>query len=204
MKIFKINANNPEKDKIKDAVTILKRGGIIVYPTDTVYGIGASIFNKEAVQKVYNVKERSPLKPLSACVSKIQDIHKIAYMDKNTEKMVEKILPGPFTIILKKKKNVPSNLTSGGEKIGIRIPNSKVCMELSSTFPITTTSANISGEKIPKSLDGILKQLDSKIDLILDAGVCKHGTHSTVIDMTASPKIVRKGAIMPDFNSLMD
>ncbi len=200
MKILKINANNPEKDKIKAAVTILKRGGTVVYPTDTVYGIGANIFDGEAIQKVYHVKKRSPLKPVSACVSKIQDIHKIAYMDKNTEKMVEKILPGPFTVILKKKENVPPILTSGGEKIGVRIPDSKVCMELSSTFPITTTSANISGEKIPESLDGILKQLDGDIDLILDAGVCKHGIHSTVIDMTNSPKIVRKGAVIPDFS----
>ena len=200
MKILKINASNPEKDKIKAAVTILKRGGTVVYPTDTVYGIGANIFNEEATQKVYSIKKRSPLKPISACVSKIQDIHKIAYMDKNIEKLVEKIFPGPFTVILKKKDNVSSILTSGGEKIGIRIPDSKVCMELSKEFPITTTSANISGKKIPESVEGILRQLDDNINLILDAGICKHGIHSTVIDLTASPKIVRKGAIMPDFN----
>ena len=200
MKILKINANNPEKDKIKAAVSVLKRGGTVVYPTDTVYGIGANIFDAKAVQKVYQVKKRSPLKPISACVSKIEDIHKIAYMDENTEKIIEKILPGPFTVILKKKESVPSLLTSGSEKIGVRIPDSKVCMELASAFPITTTSANISGEKIPESLDGILKQLDGGIDLILDAGVCKHGIHSTVIDMTDSPKIVRKGAVMPDLN----
>ena len=199
MKILKINANNPEKDKIKAAISVLKRGGTIVYPTDTVYGIGANILDVEAVQKVYQVKKRSPLKPISACVSKIEDIHKIAYMDKKTEKMIEKILPGPFTVILKKKKNVPSILTAGGKKIGVRIPDSKVCKELSSAFPITTTSANISGEKIPESLNGILKQVGDGVDLILDAGVCKHGTHSTVIDMTDSPKIVRKGAVMPDF-----
>ncbi len=198
MKILKINANNPEKDKIKAAVNVLKRGGTIVYPTDTVYGIGANILDEEAIQKVYDAKKRSPSKPISACVSKIQDIHKIAHMDKNTEKLVEKIFPGPFTVILKKKKDVPAVLTAGGDKIGVRIPDSRVCMELSSQFPITTTSANISGEKIPESLDGILKQLDSSVDLILDAGTCKHGIHSTVIDMTASPKIVRKGAVVPD------
>ena len=200
MKILKINANNPEKDKIKAAVSVLKRSGTVVYPTDTVYGIGANIFDAKAVQKVYQVKKRSPLKPISTCVSKIEDIHKIAHMDEDTEKMIEKILPGPFTVILKKKESVPSILTSGGEKIGVRIPDSKVCMELASAFPITTTSANISGEKIPESLDGILKQLDGGVDLILDAGVCKHGIHSTVIDMTDSPKIVRKGAVMPDLN----
>lgn len=200
MKIFKINANNPEKDKIKAAVAILERGGTVVYPTDTVYGIGANIFNEEAIQKVYSIKKRSPLKPISACVSKIQDIHKIAYMDGNTEKMVEKILPGPFTVILKKKENVPSVLTSG-RKIGIRIPDNKICMKLSEEFPITTTSANISGKKVSETAEGVLKQLNDDIDLILDAGTCKLGIHSTVIDMTVfPPKILRKGAVIPDFN----
>lgn len=200
MKILKINANNPEKNKIKEALSVLKSGGTVVYPTDTVYGIGANIFDDEALQKVYLAKKRPLIKPISACVSKIQDIHKIAHMDKNTQKMVEKIFPGPFTVILKKKKDVSSLLTSGREKIGVRIPDSKACTELSNEFPITTTSANISGETIPESLDGILNQLDGSIDLILDAGVCKQGIHSTVIDMTVfPPKIVRKGAIIPDF-----
>jgi L-threonylcarbamoyladenylate synthase len=201
MKILKINPNNPKKDKIKAAVNILKRGGTVVYPTDTVYGVGANIFHHEATRKVYSIKKRPLTKPISVCVSKIDNIHKIAYMDENIEKMIENILPGPFTVILKKKVDVSSILTAGGEKIGIRIPDNKVCMELSREFPVTTTSANISGEKIPESVEGILKQLDSNIDLILDAGICRHGVHSTVIDLTVSPpKIVRKGAVMPDFN----
>lgn len=201
MKIFKINPNNPENDKLKAAVDVLKNGGTVVYPTDTIYGIGANIFDTEAIQKVYSIKKRFSDKPLSACVSKIEDIHKIAYMDENMENTVEKILPGPFTIILKKKESVPSILTAGGEKIGVRIPDNKVCMELSRKFPITTTSANLSGQNVPESVEGVLKQLDDAVDLILDAGICKHGVHSTVIDMTVSPpQIVRKGAVTPDFN----
>lgn len=201
MKIIQINPNNPEKEKIKIAVDILKSGGTVVYPTDTVYGIGANALDIESIKQVYSIKKRSSNKPISACVSKIEDIHKIAYMDENTERMVEKTLPGPFTIILKKKKTVPPILTAGGEKIGIRIPDNTVCMELSKGFPITTTSANISGEKVPESVDGVLKQIDDNVNLILDAGICKHGVHSTVIDMTVfPPKIVRKGANIPDFN----
>ncbi len=201
MKILKINPNNPEENAINAAVDILEKGNTIIYPTDTVYGIGANIFDIGAVKKVYSIKKRFPTKPISACVSKIEDIHKIAFMDKNVEDIVENILPGPFTIILKKKETVPSILTAGEEKIGIRIPDNKICMELSKEFPITTTSANISGKQIPETVDGILKQLDYNIDLILDAGTCKHGIHSTVIDMTVSPpKIVRKGAVIPDLN----
>lgn len=201
MKILKINPISPEKDKIMAAVDILKEGSAVVYPTDTVYGIGANIFDIEAVKKVYSIKKRFPTKPISACVSKIEDIHKIAYMDKNIEVIVEKILPGPFTIILKKKEIVPSILTAGEEKIGVRIPDNKICMELSEEFPITTTSANISGKEVPESVEGVLKQLDNNVDLILDAGTCKHGIHSTVIDMTVfPPKILRRGIIIPDFN----
>lgn len=200
MKILKINSNNPEKEKIKAAVDVLENSGTVVYPTDTVYGIGANIFDVSAVKKVYSIKKRYLHKPISACVSKIEDMHKIAYIDENTEKMIENIFPGPFTIILKKKENVPSILTAGGEKIGIRIPDNEICMKLSREFPVTTTSANISGEKIPESIKGVLKQLNGNVDLILDAGICKHGVHSTVIDMTVSPpEIVRKGLIMPDF-----
>jgi len=201
MKILKINQNSPEKDKIRAAIDILKDGGTIVYPTDTVYGIGANIFDTEAVKKVYHVKKRFQAKPISACVSKIEDIHKIAYIDKNIEDMVEKILPGPFTILLKKKESVPPILTAGEEKIGVRIPDNKICMELSGKFPITTTSANISGKKVPESVEGVLKQLNDNVNLILDAGICKHGVHSTVIDMTViPPKILRRGAVMPNFN----
>lgn len=197
---LQINTKNPQKDKIEGAIEALKEGKIIIYPTDTVYGIGASVFNIEAIKKVYSMKKRSLNKPLSICVSNIEDIYKIAYLDRDTEEKLNDIFPGPFTVILKKKEILPSILSAGSSKIGIRIPDSKVCIELSREFPITTTSANLSGEKIPESIEEILKQLGNNIDLILDAGIYRHGIHSTVIDMTVSPpKILRKGVKMPVF-----
>lgn len=197
---MKINPENPEKEKIKLAIKALKKGKIVLYPTDTVYGLGANIFDIEAVKKIYTIKKRSFYKPLSVCVSKIEDIHKIAHLNKDLEKMLNEIFPGPFTVILKKKDIVPSILTAGGEKIGIRIPDNNICLELSNEFPITTTSANLSGEKVLESVNGVLEQLNNEVDLILDAGICKHGIHSTVIDMTIHPlKIVRKGVKMPPF-----
>lgn len=197
---LKINPEAPEKDKIKAAVNALKEGKTVLYPTDTVYGVGANIFDLEAVQKVFSIKKRQLNKPLSVCVSKIDDIKNIAYLDKDLKKLVSDIFPGPFTIVLNKKESVPSILTSGGRTIGIRIPDNRVCRELSREFPITTTSANISGQAIPESVEGVLKQLGDQIDLILDAGICRHGIPSTVIDMTVSPpKILRKGAGKPPF-----
>ena len=200
MKIIKINPDNPENKKLKVAIKALTEGKIIIYPTDTVYGIGANIFDLEAVGKVYSIKKRPMNKPLSVCVSKIADIEKIAYLNEKSEKTTSSLFPGPFTVILNKKEHVPSILTAEGRKIGIRIPDNKICMELSKEFPITTTSANLSGEMIPESIEGVLEQLGNKIDLILDAGICKHGIHSTVIDLTVfPPKIVRRGVNTPSF-----
>lgn len=199
MKI-KIDPQDPPQEKIKIALEALNEGKIILYPTDTVYGIGANIFNIKALKKVYKIKKRPFNKPLSVCVSSFDQIHKIAHLDRDTQKKLYNIFPGPFTVILKKKDIVNPILTAGGEKIGIRIPHSKICMELSSQFPITTTSANISGKPIPESVDEILKQFNGEIDLILDAGICKHGIHSTIIDMTVSPPLIlRKGVKMPPF-----
>lgn len=195
MEIIKINAKNPDKEKIIIAMNFLKKGGTVIYPTDTVYGLGANIFNEEAVKKVYLIKKRSFKKPMSVCISEIDDINEIAYIDKYTEEIIRKILPGPFTVILRKKKHVPFMLASDGEKIGIRIPDNRVCMELSREFPITTTSANLSGREIPKSVEEVVEQLGDAVDIILDAGTFKHGVPSTVVDMTTSPpKILREGA----------
>lgn len=195
MKIIKIDGRDPEPEKIEIARNIMKKGSIIVYPTDTVYGIGANIFDEKALLKVFSVKKRPKNKPLSICLSRVEDIEMVAHIDDETEKIIRKILPGPFTLILKKKNNVSSLLTAGSDRIGIRIPDSKVCTDLSRDFPITSTSANISGYDVPESPEEVLKQLGSSVDMIVDAGICKHGIHSTVVDMTVKPpKVLRKGA----------
>ena len=195
MKIIKIDGTNPEPDKIKIARMAMKKGSIIIYPTDTVYGIGANVFDEEAILKVFSIKKRPLNKPLSICISRIEDIKHVAKMDGKIETIIRNILPGPFTIILKKNDNISSLLTAGSDKIGIRIPDNNVCMDLSRDFPITSTSANLSGYDIPESADEVLNQLGSSVDIMMDAGICKHGIPSTVIDMTVyPPKVLREGA----------
>lgn len=186
-----MNPRKPEKKKIEMAINILEDDGLIVYPTDTIYGLGVCIFSEKAVKKVYSLKNRDYSKPLSVCVSRIVDIHKIAHLE--VEEEIKKMLPGPYTIILNKKENVSPLLTAGGGKIGIRIPDNQICRELTRKFPITTTSANLSGEEVPKSLDEIIELLGDSVDLIIDGGKL-HGTPSTVIDWTTHPpKVLRKG-----------
>lgn len=198
MKTVKINSDNQEK-VIKTALNVLKNGGTVIYPTDTIYGLGANALNHDAVKKVYEIKRRPYNKPISVCVSDVEDIKKIAHINESIEKKIKQLFPGPFTVILKKKGNIPPILTSGGENIGIRIPDNEICRKISMDFPITTTSANISGRKIPGSVEEIIRQLDNKVDLIIDAGVYKKGIHSTVIDMTVfPPKILRSGEVIPD------
>jgi L-threonylcarbamoyladenylate synthase len=195
MKIIKIDGTNPEPQKIENARRAMKQGSIIIYPTDTVYGIGANIFDEKAVLKVFSIKKRALNKPLSICLSKIEDIELVADIDYKTENIIKKILPGPYTIILNKTPNISPLLSGGTDKIGIRIPDNQICMDLSRDFPITSTSANLSGHEIPESTDEVLTQLGSSIDIMLDAGICKHGNPSTVIDMTVFPhKILREGA----------
>lgn len=198
MKLIKINSHKPEMEKIKRAIKVLENDGIIVYPTDTIYGLGANIFSENAIKKVYSLKKRSLNKPLSVCVAGIDDIHRIAYLDKKGEQLMKEIFPGPFTVILRKKEHISSILTAGGEKIGIRIPDSRICHQLARKFPITTTSANLSGGEAPESVDDVIKQLGDSVDLIMDAGKSENKIPSTVIDLTIKPpKILRKGAIMP-------
>jgi L-threonylcarbamoyladenylate synthase len=196
MKLIKIDAINPEKDKMELARNTLKRGGVVIYPTDTVYGLGANVFHDEAVKKIYSIKKRPIHKPISVCLSKVEDIYKIAFLNRDMDKMVQKLLPGPYTLIFEKKEQFKSKVTTSN-RIGIRIPDNPICCELSLNFPITTTSANISGDVPPKSVEDALNSLGDHTDLILDSGPCPGKLPSTVVDMTQSPpKILRHGAGM--------
>jgi L-threonylcarbamoyladenylate synthase len=195
MKIIDINPQKPEKEIIEEARNVLKKGGIILYPTDTLYGLAVNINDHNALERLYDLKKRSHNKPISICVSDLEWIDEVAYWDDEIRAKVSKILPGPFTIILTKKESVSSMLTAGTEKIGIRIPNTHLCWELSREFPITTSSANISGMKTPESVDEIIDQVGDGVDLVLNAGNCKKSEPSTVIDFTLKPpKVIRKGA----------
>lgn len=195
MKILKINSKNPDPDTITQAKEYLKQGKIVVYPTDTVYGIAANAYDESAVSKVFDSKKRLKTKAVSLCLAEIETINDVAFMDDKTEILVEQLFPGPFTVIMRKKEQISPLLTAGTNKIGIRVPDNKLSRDLASEFPITSTSANISGWNVPESPKEVIEQLGDSVDLVLDAGVCKYGQHSTVVDMTGDkPFILRKGA----------
>ena len=197
---FKLQIMIANKVAIKKASEIIKKGGIIIYPTDTVYGLGCNPFDEEAVKKLIKIKgERN--KPLPILASSVEDVEKIALLTPLSKKLIELFWPGALTIVLKKKPVLPSIVTFGLDSVGVRIPKNPFTIELIKDCGglLIGTSANISGATSCRSVDEVLKQLNQKlnlIDLIIDGGETEIGVGSTVIDLTNDEvKVLREGPI---------
>ncbi len=175
---------------IKKAADILKGGGIVVYPTETVYGIGANIFSEQALKKVFGIKKRNSNKPISVAVSSFKMMNELVIIGEKEQDFINKFMPGPVTILFKKKKSVPDMMTPGTDLVGIRYPGHRIAIELieRAGVPITSTSANFSGDEPPHSVD----EIKISADYIIDGGRCL-SEPSTVVDIF-NMKIVRKGA----------
>ena len=185
---------------IRKASEIIKKNGVVIYPTETVYGIGANIFSTAALEKVFAIKKRDKDKPVSVAVSDFKMMEELVYIEKKEKRFIEEFLPGPVTILLKKKKIINDMLTSGSELVGIRFPAHKTTIELIKLagVPITSTSANFSGEAPPRSVD----EIKISADYIIDGGECR-GEPSTVVDLV-NRKIIRKGAKFDDVKTLLE
>lgn len=182
--------------------TELKNGKLIIYPTDTVYGVGGVITNEETIKNIYRAKDRSFSSPLIALVSSADKIEDIAFINEKNRKKIEilikKFWPGGLTIILESKKIVPPVMISNGKTVGVRMPDHEVALKIieSAGGILPTTSANISGEKTPRSFEELDDDFKNRIDIIVNGGVCPIGTASTIIDMSSENiKILREGAI---------
>ena len=185
-----------KRNTITNAVKTLKAGNIIVYPTDTLYALGADIFNDDSVTKVFTVKKRPFSNPLSVAVADFEAISKIAYTNEFVKQVVERFLPGSLTIILRKKESVSRLVTGGLDNIAVRIPDNKIALKLLSAFgPLTVTSANVHGKKTPYVIKDIMMQFTTDILVYLDDGRLD-AKPSTIVDLTLEkPRIVRKGSI---------
>ncbi|MFC1687874.1 L-threonylcarbamoyladenylate synthase [Patescibacteria group bacterium] len=200
MDIVKITQKTIPKIALDQATRVLKDGGIVVYPTDTAYGLAIDALNEQAVGKIFIIKKRVQ-KPLPVIVSDLKMLETIAKINPLGLKLAKKYWPAPLTLIFEKKDNVPSSLTLGLPTIGVKIPDSKVAIELVKALgkPITSTSANISGTKNNYSLDDVLKQFrdrEARPNLYLDAGQLPEIPVSTVIDTTGDKvRVLRKGPV---------
>ena len=182
---------------IEEAVKALKEGKLVVYPTDTLYALGANIFNERVVRKVFLVKKRDFGIPLPVAVSSIEKIEQVASVNDNILNIAKQFLPGPLTLVLNKKDSVPDIVTSNSDKIAVRIPDNEVALELLRIFgPLTVTSANIHGTPPGATIDEIKSQFrKGDISVFLDAGRLE-GKPSTIIDLTKDKiEFLREGAI---------
>jgi len=195
--IIKINPERVKLDKIRIITKVLKEEGIIAYPTDTFYGLGASCFSEKAILRIYSLKERKPSKPLSVLVSDKAMVEKIAVdIPSLFWKLADEFWPGPLTLVLKASSGLPIPLLGPRDSIGIRLPAIRWLRKLvnEATFPITATSANITGKKEIKNPGKVIDLFSGKIDLIADGGDTRGILPSTVVDLTSKkPQILREG-----------
>jgi len=180
--------------EIEKAADVLKKGGLVVYPTDTLYALGASIYNENAVRKVYGIKKRPLGIPLPVAVGGIEQIESVAVMNSTAKRIAERFMPGAVTLIMKKREGISDVVA--GEKIAVRVPSNKMALQIISLAgAITATSANLHGQSAPSTVEDAKKQLGSSVDMYVDGGTLI-GIPSTIVDVSdGSIKIVREGAI---------
>lgn len=186
-------------EAIEEGAEIIKKGGIVAIPTETVYGLGADATNEGAVASVFKAKGRPQDNPLICHISSIEELDAIAYDDTGIAKMLFGIFsPGPLTLVLKKKDVIPDSVTAGFSTVAVRIPDHKIALEFIKKCgcPIAAPSANTSGRPSPTTAQDVYEDLEGKIPLIIDGGECGVGIESTVLDVSGEiPVILRPGMI---------
>lgn len=191
--------NGIEYDKLKEVASLINDGGIVIFPTETVYGIGGDAFNEKSVEKIYELKNRPKEKAISLLVGDLSMIDDLAVNVSETErKIIENFFPGPLTIILKKSKKVPDIVTAGFDTVGVRMPENEIALKLIREVgkPLATPSANISGKPSGTEYSEIIKDFDGKIDCFIDGGKTKIGFASTIVKVeNGEIKILREGKI---------
>ncbi|MGA9364295.1 MAG: L-threonylcarbamoyladenylate synthase [Bacteroidota bacterium] len=198
-RILKIDPSNPDFDAVCTVAHEIIHGRVIVYPTDTIYGIGADACNSDAVERVFRAKKRDPARPILILVNSLQMVAGLVDSIPDPAKaLIDEFWPGPLTLVFRASASLPQGLTGGSGTIGIRCPQHPFCLEVLKVCnrPITSTSANISGEDQSISIKGIAETFESAVDLIVDAGDVQSALPSTIVDVTGStPKLLRAGSL---------
>ena len=205
MKIISVNLKGDLTEALLAALDVLKKGGVVAYPTDTIYGLGANACDYKAVEQVFKIKNRPFSKPLPIIARDLNWVRELAYLPPKLEKLLAEIWPGSITAILTRKDIVPPIVTAGSSKVGVRIPDFEFTEKLLAKFgyPLTATSANLSGEEGTGNIAAVINSFKDQLwqpDLIIDAGNLPKSLPSTILDLsTLKPKILRVGPTKPDF-----
>ncbi|MBE6066344.1 MAG: threonylcarbamoyl-AMP synthase [Clostridium lundense] len=198
-KVVKLNYNNLDREAIKEAGCILRNGGLVAFPTETVYGLGANALDDRAVKKIFEAKGRPQDNPLIVHIAEVSDIEGLVEeVPEVAFKFIKRFWPGPLTVILPKSAKIPSSTSAGLDSIGIRMPSNEVAREIikASGVPIAAPSANISGRPSPTDLERCVEDLNGKVDCIIGGEKSNVGVESTIIDCTIYPPcILRPGGV---------
>ena len=185
------------KEELEDVIECLNAGGVAAFPTDTVYGLGVVYDDESALERLKQAKGRPESKPIPLMISNLKQIESVAEIGEKAKKLIQKFMPGAFTIILKKKAEVPAYVTNGFDTIGIRMPDDEFMLELMNKLgkPLLVTSANMSGMPTGTTFSEVMEQLEGRIDLIV-RGMCGFKESSTIVDAsTENVTILRQGPI---------
>lgn len=197
MRLYRLNSDKPHYRALREVVDILAEGGVIVYPTDTLYGLGCGMNFKESIERIGRLKGRADKKPFSFICADISSIGRFCHISNQAHRLMSKCLPGPYTFVLEARPNtLPKRVVGKRNSVGVRIPNHRIALDLVEAlgFPIISTSANLSGEATPESIADMPKSLTDNLDAAIDVGPLR-GDPSTVIDLTGEePVVLREGA----------
>lgn len=192
-------------DSLKPAAEIIKRGGIVAFPTETVYGLGGNALDPDAARKIYEAKGRPSDNPLIVHLASYDKAGVYAHTTRSFFDIAEAFMPGPITVILKKRPFIPDSVTGGLDTVGIRVPSNNIARELIelSGVPIAAPSANLSGKPSPTSFNHVYHDLNGRVDAIIDGGTCQFGVESTIIKIDKKEiKLLRPGAVTIEMLSL--
>jgi len=208
-KVRKVNCANPETGIIAEAARIIRNGGVVIFPTRSLYGLGADAFSAKAVNRIFHIKRRPAGKPILVLIKNKDELDRLAALvSPAATDIMEKFWPGRISIVFQAKQGLLINLTAGTNKIGIRLPGHNVASALvkAASSPITGTSANLSGNAGCFQVNDLDEKIVDSVDLILDAGTLKGGVGSTVVDVTGkTPLILRQGELsQKDISNAID
>jgi tRNA threonylcarbamoyl adenosine modification protein (Sua5/YciO/YrdC/YwlC family) len=187
--LLSINPDNPQKRLISEVIEVLDQGGLIIYPTDTFYGIGCDVFNKRSIRRIYQLKKRPLSKPFSFICANLKDISLYAQVSNNAYRIMKRTLPGPYTFVLEGTRLVPRLMLTSRKTVGIRVPNNKICLAIVESLgrPIISTSINLEEPSI------IHDTYSSLVETVIDGGVISYEPSTVVSLVEDNPEIIREG-----------
>ena len=194
-----VDPSAPDPLLLQDAADCLLRGGLVAFPTETFYGLGANAMDPGAVARVYEAKGRPASSPLLVLVDSVAMMESlVAEVPEAARDLMARYWPGPLTLVFRAAPELPKELTAGTDTIGVRVPGHPVALEMvrAAGVPVTAPSANLSGEEPPTTAQAVLEKLDGLIDLIIDGGPTAGGLPSTLLDVTVTPpRLIRQGRV---------